>query len=184
MNSGRKKAKPLVLSGLIFSFCHFYRSSPGNVLVTESWHAKIADFGSMKSFFLKQVGGRPDRLGERGSQVSDSAITLTNGVGTPLYMAPEVLRGEQYAKSADIWSFGVVIWELMEERAPDILAENDDTGRGPLLGRISALLERGARLPVSSAWPAWAQQVVNDCFDAKPDNRPTFAAILSLLGNV
>ncbi len=34
-------------------------------------------------------------------------------IGTPNWMAPEILRGEQYCKESDVYSFGVVIWEMV-----------------------------------------------------------------------
>ena len=38
-----------------------------------------------------------------------------NIIGTPNWMAPEILRGEKYMESSDVYSFGVVIWEIMSE---------------------------------------------------------------------
>ena len=43
---------------------------------------------------------------------------MESQVGTPAWMAPEVLRGEEYSLSADMYSFGVVIWELTQRREP------------------------------------------------------------------
>jgi mitogen-activated protein kinase kinase kinase 7 len=63
-----------------------------NVLLTESFNAKLSDFGL--------------------SRERDVEMTMTSGVGTLLWTAPEVLRGEKYSEKADIYSFGVVLSEL------------------------------------------------------------------------
>eukprot|EP01130_Rhizamoeba_saxonica_P009151 TRINITY_DN3718_c0_g1_i2.p2 TRINITY_DN3718_c0_g1~~TRINITY_DN3718_c0_g1_i2.p2 ORF type:complete len:168 (-),score=31.43 TRINITY_DN3718_c0_g1_i2:569-1072(-) len=38
--------------------------------------------------------------------------TLTNAIGTPQYMAPEVIISKKYTLSVDVWSYGVILWEL------------------------------------------------------------------------
>jgi len=72
--------------------CVLHRDlKPGNVLLTTSFAAKVADFGSSKAM------------------TASSEMTLT---GTPIYMAPEVVRGEAYGKEADVYSFGVLIFAM------------------------------------------------------------------------
>ncbi len=61
--------------------------------------------------------------------------------GSPEWMAPEVLRCDHYAEAADVYSYGVVLWELLTGRAPwaDLNAMqvgSFDAGRRPL--RIGA----------------------------------------------
>jgi hypothetical protein len=63
-----------------------------NVLLSESYEAKLTDFGISREW---QVDA-----------------TMTAGIGTMAWIAPEVLRGERYTEKADIYSFGVILSEL------------------------------------------------------------------------
>lgn len=63
-----------------------------NVLLSESYEAKLSDFGISREW---QVDA-----------------TMTAGIGTMAWIAPEVLRGERYTEKADIYSFGVILSEL------------------------------------------------------------------------
>ena len=47
-----------------------------------------------------------------------SDATMTGAVGTPAYTAPEVLRAERYGKPADVWSFGMIMYEVLYGQAP------------------------------------------------------------------
>lgn len=66
---------------------------PDNILLHNS-KLKVADFG-----FCKSLEGP-----------TDIAQTM---LGSPIYMAPEVIRGEPYSIKADIWSLGVVFYEML-----------------------------------------------------------------------
>lgn len=39
-------------------------------------------------------------------------------IGTPHWMAPEILRGEEYREASDVWSFGVIVWEMCTGEIP------------------------------------------------------------------
>ncbi|KAF3332629.1 Mitogen-activated protein kinase kinase kinase 2 [Carex littledalei] len=69
-----------------------------NVLIGSDGHAKIADFGCAKSEFCKFSG----------SQIR----------GTPMYMAPEVARGEEQRAPADMWALGCTVLEIMSGGFP------------------------------------------------------------------
>lgn len=71
---------------------------PANILL-HNGKIKIADFGLSKC--LKSP--------------TDVADTM---VGSPLYMSPEVLKGESYTMKADIWSLGIVLFEMVYGTCP------------------------------------------------------------------
>jgi Tol biopolymer transport system component len=124
---------------------------PANIKVTPDGKLKVLDFGLAKAF-----------AGERGEMIlSDSptlSITATEkGVilGTAAYMSPEQARGETVDKRADVWAFGVVLFEMLTGRATfegrsvsDVLASvlksEPEWNRLPpsLHPRIRFLLER------------------------------------------
>ena len=74
---------------------------PDNVLFTDGGVAKLADFG------IAKLAEQPARLTMTGTVV-----------GTPAYMAPEVALGEEAGPAADIYSLGVVLYELLAQRLP------------------------------------------------------------------
>jgi len=74
---------------------------PQNILMSESSESailKIADFGFAKFSF-------------------DSSMNKTV-CGSPLYMAPEILKGKEYNRVVDLWSFGVILWQLLFGQTP------------------------------------------------------------------
>ncbi|KAL5552120.1 hypothetical protein UlMin_002296 [Ulmus minor] len=70
-----------------------------NLLVDKNWTVKVGDFGLSR---LKNA----------------TFLTAKSGRGTPQWMAPEVLRNEPSNEKSDVFSFGVILWELMTESFP------------------------------------------------------------------
>lgn len=71
---------------------------PENILIKDT-SLKIADFGFAKNL-------------ENGSSI------LKTLVGTPAYMAPQILKEERYTYKCDIWSIGVLTYELVVGKVP------------------------------------------------------------------
>jgi cGMP-dependent protein kinase 1 len=67
---------------------------PENIMVDHQGYMKLIDMGTAK--FLKGKGGR--------------TFTI---IGTPHYMAPEIITGKGYTYSVDIWSIGICLYEFM-----------------------------------------------------------------------
>ncbi|EGD78120.1 TKL protein kinase [Salpingoeca rosetta] len=190
-----------VASGMAFihSLDQMHRDlKSGNVLVSSSLRAKITDFGSIRQCFTRGGGGRahgsshtrlssthdvddPQYSQQAGLQTMTS-MTLTAGVGTPLYMAPEALTGDKYSFEADIFSFGVLMWEVATQRVPDLIEQEKGGGyRGPILATISNLLEDGKRLRFDDreedAIPEWFQSLTFKCMAQSPRERPSFGEL-------
>jgi fused-like protein len=73
---------------------------PQNILISASGIIKICDFG-----FARAI---------------DNKTMITSIKGTPLYMAPELLKEYPYNKKADLWSLGVILYELYVGQPPFI----------------------------------------------------------------
>jgi serine/threonine protein kinase len=152
--------------------CILHRDlKPDNALISDYLAAKLADFGTSKS------------VGKDAS--------LMTGVGTPLYVAPEVTRGEMYDEKIDVYSFGMTLIEMCVGDLMLLLGERwmkaFDKKKIPkqTMRILMPIYEEGWR-PVSNEEPVpQAPPSINDliirCMSHDPTRRPSFAVILNEL---
>eukprot|EP00898_Chlorokybus_atmophyticus_P001190 jgi/Chlat1/2071/Chrsp17S02771 len=135
-----------------------------NILVDRHWHVKVCDFNL-------------SRLMEA------SHIPASNNLHSPRWMAPEVLKGEKYNRAADVFSFGVILWELLTLEVPWGEFSNN-------WQIMHAVAEQQDRLtipttcePAFRGLPAYSA-LIRACWARNPRARPTFDAIVAALKKI
>ncbi|RLN20160.1 hypothetical protein BBJ28_00015131 [Nothophytophthora sp. Chile5] len=136
-----------------------------NILLSHEWEAKLSDFGI--------------------SRESSNETTMTGGMGTTAWISPEVLQGDRYSESADIYSFGIVLSELDTCGHP----YNSNRRDGDVLtdAKIALLVSTNAIKPtVEADCPAEIRALILKCVAFDRSERPTAVALhyqLRLIAN-
>ncbi|XP_045800102.1 serine/threonine-protein kinase STY13-like [Trifolium pratense] len=133
---------------------------PSNIFLDFELHVRVADFGHAR--FL-----------------GDGEMALTGETGTYVYMAPEVIRCEPYNEKCDVYSFGVILNELLTGKHPYI-----ETEYGP--AKIAMEVVEGKlrpTLPSRDDGEPLAELIdlIRLCWDGNPSTRPSFDTISRLL---
>jgi tetratricopeptide (TPR) repeat protein len=153
---------------------------PANMLITQDGTLKISDFGlaTAAEVAWRGTGGRVRSLVTRGPEGSFGLSLMQNGgqarCGTPGYMAPEVYRGEGADIRSDLYSFGLVLWQMATgSPVPPFVVPY----RGDLEGCLRQIYEQQMRGRVPRV-DDFSGPVVERCLRPNPSERyGTFAEL-------
>jgi serine/threonine protein kinase len=97
---------------------------------------------------------------------------LTGDTGTIRYMAPEVSRNQPYTEKADVYSFGVLLWQIMSLEEP--------YGKMTAARIEYSVANVGLRPIIDPSWSNALRRLLQDCF-ADPKRRPSMEVACSVL---
>jgi len=129
---------------------------PANIKLAADGRVKILDFGLAKAMSGETASGDPVNSPTRTMQATAAGVI----VGTAGYMAPEQAKGKSVDRRADIWAFGVVLWEMLTGEPLFVGETISDT--------IVAVLTRE---PDVARAPVQVRKLLRNCFEKDPKRR-------------
>ncbi|XP_022720465.1 serine/threonine-protein kinase HT1-like [Durio zibethinus] len=126
---------------------------PENILIDQEFHLKIADFG------IACEGAYCD--------------LLADDPGTYRWMAPEMIKKKPYGRKVDVYSFGLILWEMLAGTIP-----YEDMN--PIQAAF-AVVNKNLRPVIPGDCPSAMRALIEQCWSLHPDKRPEFWQIVKVL---
>lgn len=140
---------------------------PGNIMITSEGSVKVLDFGLAKIVEQQQKTGLAE---EHNKHISQPGLIL----GTVSYMSPEQLRGEKLDFRSDIFSVGIVLYEMLAKKSPFTRKSQAET-IAAILGTEPSRLREG-KIKIPDALDA----IVHKCLDKDKEKRFESATALQI----
>ncbi|KAM9348691.1 platelet-derived growth factor receptor beta-like [Symphorus nematophorus] len=131
-----------------------------NVLVCEGKLVKVCDFGLARDLMKDQ-----------------DYVARGNSFLPVKWMSPESVFKNIYSCQSDVWSYGVLLWEIFSlggSPYPDL----------PLTQEFYSALKRGYRMSPPERAPANIYDLMKQCWEEKPQSRPSFSSLVVSMGNM
>lgn len=124
---------------------------PNLLLVNMCRDLKICDFGT----------------------VVDQKTNMTNNMGSAAWMAPEVFKSSRYTEKCDVFSWGIILWEVLTRQQPF----KEYSLSFAILWQVS----KGTRPAFIENCPKPIENLMVDCWDSDPDKRPTMEQVVETM---
>lgn len=128
---------------------------PNLLLVARGTVLKICDFGT----------------------ACDIQTYMTNNKGSAAWMAPEVFEGSNYSEKCDVFSWGIILWEVITRKKPF-----DEIGGSAFC--IMWAVHRGTRPPLIKDLPEPIETLMTRCWDKEPSQRPSMSEVKNTMSNL
>lgn len=119
------------------------------------------------------MGGTVLKICDFGT-ACDIQTHMTNNKGSAAWMAPEVFEGSNYSEKCDVFSWGIIFWEVITRRKPF-----DEIG-GPAF-RIMWAVHNGTRPPLIRNLPKPLEILMTRCWHGNPAERPSMAEVCRIM---
>ena len=136
-----------------------------NLLVNNKRIVKVADLGCTK-------------IAPKISEDDGGSVRGTRAVGTALFRAPEILRGEAYSVAVDVYSYGITLWEIMTAKYPYVEKFEQGLAMREILDDV---IHSDARPEFPAHCESNLKKLAEWCWNGNPSERPTFEEIVPVL---
>lgn len=136
---------------------------PDNIGFTLNGTVKVLDFGLA-------------RIVEHASVHSEESYEMSGETGSLRYMAPEVADSLPYNHKADVYSFGIILWELNAVKKPFEGLDRDQF--------YERVVHGGERPALNKKWPEELTTLMTECWCENPNRRPSFSEIVRRIGSM
>lgn len=133
---------------------------PDNVLLDDNLEPHVTDFGTSKFYSSGQSNNQ------------------TQNVGTAIYMAPEIIEGVKYNGKADVYSFAILMYEVVTDLVP---YEDFQKGNITLFQFNMKVLSENYRPEFKVPIKKSIKELIEKCWSSDPNERPTFDEIFNRL---
>ncbi|RGB36129.1 kinase-like domain-containing protein [Rhizophagus diaphanus] len=126
--------------------------------------------------FISDFSDKTWQIGDLGlSQPANNTLSNNEIYGVIPYVAPEIFKGAAFSKESDIYSLGMIMWELTTGCKPFANVEHD-------INLINKIIDE-KRPEFTNDTPEWFANLMKKCWDANPSKRPTIDEIYDSVSN-
>jgi len=108
---------------------------------------------------------------------ADKSTYMTNNKGSAAWMAPEVFTSSNYTEKCDVFSWGIILWEVLSRRKPFYHI-------GGSAFSIMWAVHKGIRPPLIRNCPPAIEKLMIECWDQNPSNRPSMEQVVEIITKI